>query len=51
MKHKRIAVAGFTASMLLGAGTGLVLNMPGSVSAASSLLGSVSIMTRAASLT
>ena len=34
MKHKKIAIAGFTASMLLGAGTGLVLNIPGGASAA-----------------
>ena len=34
MKQKKIAIAGLAASMLLGAGTGLVLNIPGGASAA-----------------
>ena len=38
MKHKKIAVAGFAASMLLGAGTGLVLNIPGGTSASGSVV-------------
>jgi len=38
MKHKKIAVAGFAASILLGAGTGLVLNIPGGASASGSVV-------------
>lgn len=38
MKHKKIAVAGFAASMLLGAGTGLVLNLPGSAGASNAVI-------------
>ncbi|MEO6122524.1 MAG: hypothetical protein ABIR32_02365 [Ilumatobacteraceae bacterium] len=33
MKHNRIAVVGFAASLLVGAGAGLVLNIPGGASA------------------
>ena len=35
MKTKKLAIAGFSAAMLLGGGTGLLMSMPGSASASS----------------
>lgn len=35
MKQKRLAIAGMTGALLLGAGTGVVLNLPGSAGASS----------------
>ncbi len=45
MKYKKIAIAGFAASMLVGAGTGLVLNIPGGASAASGSGAAISVTT------
>ncbi len=38
MKQKRLAIAGMTGALLLGAGTGVVLNLPSSAGASSSVV-------------
>ncbi len=51
MKQKRLAIAGMTGALLLGAGTGVVLNLPGSAGASSNVVAAATTPTDPAAST